>query len=84
VESRAEVNRAELGTEANRVELRSEKKPAQPRIRRRNMRQQTSQVASSGIRNFRVIVVVTVNELSNKQLHLILNPLIICHGTPDT
>jgi hypothetical protein len=50
---------------------------------RSDQRRRTSQVISSGRRNFRVIVSVIVNELSNKQLHLIRNPF-ICHGTPDT
>jgi hypothetical protein len=49
-----------------------------------DQRRRASQVASSGRRYFGVIVVVIVNELFSKQLHLIQNPIISCHGTPDT
>jgi hypothetical protein len=65
---------------ANGAELRSEEKPAQLRTRRR----ETSQVATSGRRYFRVIVAVTVDELSNKTASCKLESTIVCHGTPDT
>jgi hypothetical protein len=38
-------------------------------------------MASSGRHYFRVVVVVFINDLSNKQLHLNRNPLISCRVT---
>jgi hypothetical protein len=65
----------------NRAELRAEETSSAKNQKTKRERRQTSQVASSGEHYFRVIVTVIVNELSNKQLRLIQNPLISCHVT---
>jgi hypothetical protein len=77
-EGRSEKTRAENGAELRAEETSSDKNQKMKRERRR-----TSQVASSGRHYFRVIVIVIVNELSKKQVHLIRNPFVSCHGTPD-
>jgi hypothetical protein len=66
---------------ANGAELRAEETSSAKNQKTERERQRTSQVASSGRRYFRVTVIVLVNDLSNKQLRLIRNPLISCRVT---
>jgi hypothetical protein len=77
-ETRSE-NEARLGTEetsrAKDYQQRHSTENSSGRVngrwRWKRVRKQASHVASSGRRYFRVTVIVIVNELSNKQLHLI-------------
>jgi hypothetical protein len=75
--NRSEVRseeRSEKTREKTRSELRSGKTRGRP-DQRSDQRRRASQVASSGRRYFGVTVVVNVNELSNKELRLIRNPI---------
>jgi hypothetical protein len=65
------------------AELRAEETSSAKNQKTKRERRRTSQAASHGKRYFRLNVIAIVNVLSNKQLRLIRNPSISCHGTPD-
>jgi hypothetical protein len=75
IDDRSEI-RSGNRSEANGAELRAEETNSA-----KNQEMTASQVASAGRRYFRVIVIVIVNDLSNKQLRLIRNPIIFCRVT---
>jgi DNA-binding transcriptional regulator YdaS (Cro superfamily) len=80
-EVRSDKTRAETRSEANGAVLRAEETSSAKKQKMKRERRRASQVASSGKRYFRVILIIIVNALSNKHLHLIRNPLISCRVT---
>jgi hypothetical protein len=74
-EQRADQRRIEnRKSEETGAELETEETSSDKNEKTKRERRGTSEVASSGRRYFRLIVIEIVKELSNKQLRLIQNP----------